>query len=171
MSDSGTQMNTPAVSVDRLSQLEQARTAIMHGGQAHSPWVADWISQSWHRCLSQGMQPHYQVGFDPVSGAHIKRTLEQHHELVESARPELERLGRAIAGTSFFPLITDAKGVVIDVGAGVDRHDRRVDVIARVGVDLSEQAVGTSAICAALIEKKTGVVTPWRTFFQRHLHL
>ena len=154
MSDSGTQMNTPAVSVDRLSQLEQARTAIMHGGQAHSPWVADWISQSWHRCLSQGMQPHYQVGFDPVSGAHIKRTLEQHHELVESARPELERLGRAIAGTSFFPLITDAKGVVIDVGAGVDRHDRRVDVIARVGVDLSEQAVGTSAICAALIEKK-----------------
>ena len=98
-------MNTPAVSVDRLSQLEQARTAIMHGGQAHSPWVADWISQSWHRCLSQGMQPHYQVGFDPVSGAHIKRTLEQHHELVQSARPELERLGRAIAGTSFFPLI------------------------------------------------------------------
>lgn len=170
MSDSGTQMNTPAVTVDRLSQLEQARTAIMHDGQAHSPWVADWISQSWHRCLSQGMQPHYQVGFDPVSGAHIKRTLDQQHELVQAARPELERLGRAIAGTSFFPLITDAKGVVIDVGAGVDRHDRRIDVIARVGVDLSEQAVGTSAICAALIEK-TSVVTPWRTFFQRHLHL
>lgn len=149
-------MNTPAIAVaaNRLSQVEQARTAIMHDGETHSPLVADWITQSWHRCLSQGMQPHYQVGFDPLSAAHIQRTLDQHHELIEAARPELERLGRAIAGTSFFPLITDAKGVVIDVGAGVDRHDRRVDVIARVGVDLSEQAVGTSAICAALIEKK-----------------
>lgn len=147
-------MNTSAVSVNRLSQLELARTAIMQDGDTHSPLVSDWISQSWQRCLAQGMQPHYQVGFDPLSSAHIKRTLDQHHELIQAARPELERLGRAIAGTSFFPLITDASGVVIDVGAGVDRHDRRVDVIARVGVDLSEQAVGTSAICAALIEKK-----------------
>ncbi len=154
MPDSDLYMSTTSVTVQRLSQLEQARTAIMHDGDTHSPLVADWISQSWQRCLAQGMQPHYQVGFDPLSGAHVKRTLDQNHELIQAARPELERLGRAIAGTSFFPLITDAQGVVIDVGAGVDRHDRRVDVIARIGIDLSEQAVGTSAICAALIEQK-----------------
>lgn len=154
MPDIGLHMNMSAVTVNRLALLEQARTAIMQDGDTHSPLVADWISQSWQRCLAQGMQPHYQVGFDPLSDAHIKRTLDQHHALIQAARPELERLGRAIAGTSFFPLITDAKGMVIEVGAGVDRHDRRVDVIARVGIDLSEQAVGTSAICAALIEQK-----------------
>ncbi|MFM7800717.1 MAG: helix-turn-helix domain-containing protein [Limnohabitans sp.] len=147
-------MNISAVSFNRLALLEQARNAIMRDGDSLSPLVAHWISQSWHRCLSQGMQPHDPVGFDPLSSAHIKRTLDQHHELIQAARPELERLGRAIAGTSFFPLITDAKGMVIEVGAGVDRHDRRADVIARVGVDLSEQSVGTSAICAALIERK-----------------
>ena len=154
LSDSGLHMSTTSVNVHRLSQVEQARTAILHEGDTHSPLVADWISQSWQRCLSQGMQPHDEVGFDPLSGAHVKRTLDQNHELIQAARPELERLGRAIAGTSFFPLITDAQGVVIDVGAGVDRHDRRVDVIARIGIDLSERAVGTSAICAALIEQK-----------------
>ncbi|NBX61870.1 MAG: histidine kinase [Betaproteobacteria bacterium] len=117
-------MSTPSVNVHRLSQVEQARTAIMHEGDTHSPLVADWISQSWQRCLSQGMQPHDEVGFDPLSGAHVKRTLDQNHELIQAARP------------------------------GVDRHDRRVDVIARIGIDLSERAVGTSAICAALIEQK-----------------
>ncbi len=147
-------MTTTTVTVNRLSQLDQARAAILQEGAQSSPLVADWISDSWLRCLSTGMQPHFQVAFDPLTQSHIRRTLDQNHELVQAAHPELERLGRAIAGTSFFALITDANGVVIDVGGAIDRHDRRVDAIARVGVELSEQSVGTTAISAALTEKK-----------------
>ncbi len=147
-------MTTDTVTLNRLTQLEQARAAILFEGAISSPLLPDWISQSWQRCLSSGMQPHFQVAFDPLSSSHIKRTLDQNRELVQAAHPELERLSRAIAGTSFFALITDAKGVVIDVGSTIDRHDRRVDAIARVGVELSEQSVGTTAISAALTEKK-----------------
>jgi len=147
-------MNTHTLSVNRLSQIEQARLNVMNEGAMASPWLSDWISQSWQRCLQQGMQPHYEVGFAPLSQAQITRTLDKNHAFVQAARPELERLGRAIAGTSFFALLTDAHGVVVDVGGDIDRQDKRIDAIARIGIDLSEQAVGTTAICAALNEKK-----------------
>ena len=147
-------MRTTELTDLRLSELSQARQAILHEGAHHSPWVSDWISQSWQRCLANGLAPHQSVGFDPIHTAQLRRTLEQHHDLIQSARPELERLSRAIAGTSFFALITDAKGTVIDVGQGANLQDRRVQAIARVGVDLSEAAVGTSAIGTTLHEKK-----------------
>jgi len=42
--------------------------------------------------------------------------------------------------------------VVIDVNGPVDRHNPSASLIARVGVDLSERAVGTTAIGASLTE-------------------
>ena len=58
----------------------------------------------------------------------------------------------AIAGMRYFAMLTNARGVVIDVQGAVDRHDPRSQLIGRVGVDLSEAAVGTTAIGAALTE-------------------
>ena len=40
----------------------------------------------------------------------------------------------------------------MDVNGAIDRRDRRVDLITRIGVDLSEDSVGTTAIGAALTE-------------------
>jgi len=64
----------------------------------------------------------------------------------------LTQLTRAIAGMHYFALLTDARGVVIEVQGAVDRSDPRARAIARVGIDLSESAVGTTAIGAALAE-------------------
>ena len=53
-------------------------------------------------------------------------------------------------------ILTDADGIVIDVGAlpaGSDAADRHARDIARVGIDLSERAVGTTAIGAVLAEQ------------------
>jgi transcriptional regulator of acetoin/glycerol metabolism len=80
------------------------------------PSLPDWISHSWRRCLDNGLHPDHSVEFDAVSAGHITRTLEQQREFVQAAQPEIERLCRAIAGTSFFALLTDAKGVVLYVG-------------------------------------------------------
>ena len=52
----------------------------------------------------------------------------------------------------YFALLTDARGVVIEVQGAVDRNDPRAHAIGRVGIDLSEAAVGTTAIGAALAE-------------------
>jgi transcriptional regulator of acetoin/glycerol metabolism len=145
-------MNNAVSTIDRLTLLDQARQAVLVEGETSSPLVAEWISHSWRRCLHSGLNPDYSVAFDAVSAAHITRTLDLQRDFVQAAQPEIERLCRAIAGTSFFALLTDAQGVVLDVGGSIDRHDKRVEAIARVGVDLSEASVGTTAISAALTE-------------------
>jgi transcriptional regulator of acetoin/glycerol metabolism len=73
---------------------------------------------------------------------------------VPVARPVLERLGRAIANTRYFAILTDAQGIVIDVNGPIDRSDRRAQLITRIGVDLSERSVGTTAIGAVLAEQQ-----------------
>jgi transcriptional regulator of acetoin/glycerol metabolism len=43
---------------------------------------------------------------------------------------------------------------VVDVNGPIDRRDRRADLITRIGTDLSEQRVGTTAIGTALTERQ-----------------
>ncbi len=154
MHDSPALMKTELLANNRLQQIDRARQAVMVDGQAQAPWVQPWISNSWQRCIQLGLQAEDTVEFNPVSASHARHTLDHQHDLIQSAQPELERLGRAIAGTQFFALITDANGILLDVGGQIDKHDKRVTALARVGVDLSEQAIGTSAISAALIEQR-----------------
>jgi sigma-54 dependent transcriptional regulator, acetoin dehydrogenase operon transcriptional activator AcoR len=81
-----------------------------------------------------------------------RRILDANQPLVRAARPVLDRLSRALASSRYFAILTDQQGIVIDAHGPIDRSDRRADLITRVGVDLSERAVGTTAIGAALAE-------------------
>jgi len=143
----------PASPENRLARIDAARRAVMHGESAGRSAVEPWIERSWRRCLDSGQRPEHKVTFDAVSGPLLRRTLESNRDLVEAARPVLATLGRAIASTRYFAILTNAAGVVVDVNGPIDRTDRRATLIARVGVDLSEASVGTTAIGAALIER------------------
>ncbi|MCW5648974.1 MAG: GAF domain-containing protein [Ramlibacter sp.] len=142
----------------RLMQIRQARHAVMIEGRSMTDLMVDswferaWIERSWQRCLASGQRPDQRVAFDVLPAEARRRTEEASHDLVTVARPVLERLGRAIANTRYFAILTDAKGVVIDVNGPIDRSDRRAQLITRIGVDLSERSVGTTAIGAVLAE-------------------
>jgi sigma-54 dependent transcriptional regulator, acetoin dehydrogenase operon transcriptional activator AcoR len=137
----------------RLNQIEQARRAVLHEGRAASGVLPSaWIERSWLRCLANGKRPEQDVSFDMIAPQVMRRTEEGNHALLEAARPTLERLGKAIASTRYFAILTNADGVVVDVSGPIDRGDRRAEVITRIGVDLSERSVGTTAIGAALSE-------------------
>ena len=138
---------------DRMQTIAQARQQLLHEGSALPvPALAPWLQQSWQRCQSWGLQPGQRIGFDAVSTARMRQVQEASRPLVQAARPVLAELVRAMGNIGYFAILTNAEGVVIDVHGPVDRSDRRADVIARVGVDLSERAVGTTAISAALTE-------------------
>jgi sigma-54 dependent transcriptional regulator, acetoin dehydrogenase operon transcriptional activator AcoR len=140
---------------DRLARIGHARQAVLHGDPlpaGTAPLVENWIERSWIRCLAQGHRPEQAPSFDMVSAAALRRTLEANHRLVQAAAPVLEKLGRAIADTRYFAILTNQAGVVINVNGPIDRRDRRADMITRIGTDLSEQQVGTTAIGAALTE-------------------
>ncbi|MDM0016126.1 helix-turn-helix domain-containing protein [Variovorax saccharolyticus] len=146
---------------ERSLSILQARREWIDGERAADPLAArvePWLVRSWQRCLAAGHRPQQRVSFDPVSAQGMRRATERNRALVTAARPVLERLSRAIADTRYFAILTDADGIVVDVGAlpsGSDPAARHARDIARIGVDLSERAVGTTAIGAALAERES----------------
>jgi sigma-54 dependent transcriptional regulator, acetoin dehydrogenase operon transcriptional activator AcoR len=137
----------------RLSQISQARQSVLYEGRSVSGVLAyPWIERSWLRCLANGNRPEQEVSFDVIAPQVMRRTEEGNHVLLEAARPTLEKLGKAIASTRYFAILTNANGVVVDVSGPIDRRDRRAELITRIGTDLSERSVGTTAIGAALGE-------------------
>ncbi len=160
MHSSSLAAGTPAPTAQRTILIAQARRALIeHGATGSSndatqvlPRVAPWIGRSWQRCLSAGRQPQQRVSFDAVSNASASALAEQNRSLVVAAKPVLDRLARAIVDTRYFAILTDARGFVVDVRGVPANAGRPAIDIARVGVDLSERAVGTTAIGAALAE-------------------
>ena len=138
---------------DRLPAIAQARQQLLHERSEQRPnGLAPWLQRGWQRCMAWDLSPGQRVGFDAVSAARMRQVQEASQPLVQAARPVLAELVRAMGNIGYFAILTNAEGVVVDVHGPVDRSDRRADVIARVGVDLSERAVGTTAISAALTE-------------------
>jgi transcriptional regulator of acetoin/glycerol metabolism len=139
---------------DRLALIADARRSVLQDG-ALTPMaaLAPWIERSWRRCLASGHRPEQALAFDTVSAQELRRTHEANRALVEAARPVLDMLGRAIANTRYFAILTNPRGVVVDAHGPIDRSDRRADLITRIGADLGESSVGTTAIGAALIEQ------------------
>ena len=143
----------PPPPTERQHLIAQARSALLSLKPEPSPLAIEpWIVRSWQRCLANGHQPAQPLAFNMVSAPAVQRTADQHAALLQAARPVLAQLTRAIAGMHYFALLTDARGVVIEVQGAVDRNDPRAHAIGRVGIDLSEAAVGTTAIGAALAE-------------------
>ncbi|MGZ5271436.1 MAG: helix-turn-helix domain-containing protein [Ramlibacter sp.] len=142
----------------RMQQIEQARRAVLVDGASAMDVLPGgaagrhWIERSWRRCLAQGLRPGERVQFQPVAAQAMRRAEDASHALLQAARPVMSRLARAIAGSRYFAVLTDAQGTVVGVDGAIDRSDRRADLITRIGVDLSERAVGTTAIGAALTE-------------------
>lgn len=168
-------MNLPGASAgaDRLLRIAQARRAVMDEGRSMTDvlvagWYdAAWIERSWRRCLGQGQRPHHNVGFDLLPEPQMRRVADANRVLVSAARPVLQQLGRAIASIRYFAILTNADGVVIDTQGPIDRGDPRAAVITRVGVDLSERSVGTTAIGAALTELQPVWLHRGEHFFQQ----
>lgn len=143
----------PAAPVSRLDAIARARRALLSSGGGDSgAQVAPWIARSWRRCLDMGHAPRSAVAFDLLTAQAMRRTRDANLTLTRVAQPVLQQLGQALAQTRYFAILTNAEGVVVDVNGPIDRSDRRADLITRVGVDLSERCVGTTAIGAVLTE-------------------
>ena len=157
---------------ERSAAIAQARRELIHGEAPRSRSavrIEPWILRSWERCLESGRQPQQRIAFEPVSRSAERDAAERNRALVSAARPVIERLSRAIADTRYFAVLTDAEGIVVDVGPlpdGTDTASRYARNIARVGVDLSERAVGTSAISTALAEQESVWLHRGEHFFE-----
>lgn len=143
----------PRAPADRLTLIAQARHAVFEAREPQrAPRLAPWVERSWQRCLAMGLEPGRSVSFEPVSAAQSRLALESNQPLLRAAAPVIRSLARAMAHTRYFAILTDARGTVIDANGPIDPHDPLASRIARVGVDLSERAVGTTAIGTTLTD-------------------
>lgn len=157
----------PATPANRLQQIEQARQHVLFGlGTGAVVGVLPEIERSWRRCLAMGFHPHHRVVFDTVTAPAMNRALQESRALREAAAPVIRSMSRAMLHTRYFALLTNARGMIIDVQGPLDRSNPHVAAIARIGVDLSEAAVGTTAISTTLTDLQPVWLHRGEHFFQ-----
>lgn len=137
----------------RLTRISTAREAVLHNrDNTPQAFLDPVIERSWRRCLANGFDPHRKVLFEAVTSQAPRETRDANRPLLDAAGPVIRSLTRTMLHTGYFAILTDACGVVIDVQGPVDQHNPHVSAIARVGLDLSENAAGTTAIGTTLSE-------------------
>lgn len=157
----------PPTVLDRQQQIQLARHHGLQLGQMDQTMGMEaWLVDSWTRCLALGHQPDDRVAFEPVIQGEIQARTEHNQPLIQAARPVISSLLDTLSDTRYFAVVTDLDGIVIDAHGPCISQDRRARDVARLGVNLSEQAVGTTAISGALHERKPVWLHQGEHYFQ-----
>jgi sigma-54 dependent transcriptional regulator, acetoin dehydrogenase operon transcriptional activator AcoR len=123
-----------------------ARRRFFEEGVRPSGMVSEAVIQSWSRCLRSNPDPMRPAVFEPVTVSRVHSALRANRQLLEAADEELRRLQVTLSGTSGTAILTDPQGVVIGTTFTPTRsHEQVMPVAARIGVNVSEDAVGTTA--------------------------
>ena len=129
----------------RAARVELARKRYFDEGIAPSGVVSDAVFQSWTRCQRLHGDPGGKVAFQPVTASRTHLSLQKNRDLRNAWFEQLPALENAFATTSCAVMLTDASGVLIGATCVGRAHERLMPIATRLGVDLSEEAVGTTA--------------------------
>ena len=123
-----------------------ARRQFFEEGVRPSGLVGEAVIQSWLRCSRTHADRQRIVPFDAVTPSRLHATLARNRELLEVARQELAQMENMLAGTDCRVILTDRDGVVVHVSdQPAAAHQPVLRKTARVGVNISERVVGTTA--------------------------
>jgi transcriptional regulator of acetoin/glycerol metabolism len=107
--------------------------------------VSDVVFQSWARCYRSHHQPTDRVEFQPVSNSRSQLALQKNRVLHDAWLQELPALGAALGSASCSAILTEANGVLIAVSPSGNHDQNIIPVAHRIGINLSEEYVGTTA--------------------------
>jgi sigma-54 dependent transcriptional regulator, acetoin dehydrogenase operon transcriptional activator AcoR len=144
-----------------------ARERFFAEGQRPTGLVSEAVIQSWQRCLQARRLPPERLGFDPVTASRQHRALQRGRPLLEAASPVLQRLEAALAATGARALLCDGDGVVVHRTPAAGGPEPVLTLAARVGVDLSEAVVGTTAPGIVLRSGRACTVTAGEHYFEQ----
>jgi transcriptional regulator of acetoin/glycerol metabolism len=122
-----------------------ARERFFEEGDRPSGLVGEGVIQSWYLCVQARRKPSEAVDFNPVTRNRIHSVLSRNRMLLDAAADELMQLQTTLAGSACQAILTDAKGVVVHATRSTATHDRVLRLASRVGIDLGEECVGTTA--------------------------
>lgn len=137
-------MNSPFIMIQE-DRVMLARRKYFEEGILPTGIVSDSIFQSWTRCHRANQRPQEKIEFQPVSASRSHLSLQRNRTLHEAWQSELPSLGSVLGSANCSAILTDATGVLIGA-TPASQHDQKIISIAhRVGVNLSEEHVGTTA--------------------------
>lgn len=126
-------------------RLVLARERFFENGDRPTGLVSEGVIQSWYRCVQAHRNPHESLDFNPVTRSRIHSVLSRNRALLSGAAIELMQLENTLGDTACHALLTDANGVLIHATRSTADHDRLLPLICRVGVNLAEDYMGTTA--------------------------
>lgn len=132
--------------VTAQQRLALARRRYFEEGVRPSGLVNEAVIQSWQRCQQAHQDPARVPAFNQVTTSRIHTVLARSRLLLEAASDELSQLQATLAGTTSTVMLTDAQGVIVGTTfAGARPEEMLMPIASRVGVNLAEEAVGTTA--------------------------
>jgi len=129
----------------RSDLIVLARRRYFEEGRAPTGVISDAVFQSWARCQRLHVDPARRVEFEPVTASRTQLALLKHWQLREAWQGELRELEAVLAATSCAAMLTEPSGVLIGATCAGRAHEHLMPVATRLGVNLSEEAVGTTA--------------------------
>ena len=129
----------------RPARIELARQRYFEEGQLPTGVVSEAVFESWSRCLRLHGSPHEEALFEPVTTSRTQLALMKNRQLHQAWLDEAARLEAILGSTSCSAMLTDASGVLIGSSCVGRSHEALMPVATRLGVNLSEDAVGTTA--------------------------
>jgi transcriptional regulator of acetoin/glycerol metabolism len=152
--------------VTAQQRLALARRRYFEEGVRPSGMVSEAVIQSWQRCMQSHHDPSRVPEFNPVTTSRIHSVLGRNRLLIEVASDELSQLQATLAGTTGTAILTDAHGVIVGTTfAGERPQEMLMPLIARVGVNLAEEAVGTNAPAITARTAQASVVQGCEHYF------
>jgi transcriptional regulator of acetoin/glycerol metabolism len=133
-----------------------------------SGMVSDTVIQSWERCLSKGRSIQEAVQPRILPQNELKNSLRRSHRIVGAAEPELQKLDATLAQTGCSAVLLDPAGVVVRASPEQMASGHLARRLARPGVDMSEDAIGTSAPGIVINSGKAARVDCAEHYFTGH---
>jgi sigma-54 dependent transcriptional regulator, acetoin dehydrogenase operon transcriptional activator AcoR len=157
----------PSLLQSHAARVGLARQRFFEEGQAPTGMVGEAVFESWARCLRLIGNPHEPVSFQPVTASRTQLALVKNRPLLQAWMDELPRLEAILGNTSCAAMLTDASGVLIAASCVGRAHEQLMPVATRLGVNLSEEAVGTTAPGVAARTGKAVCVLGGRTLLRQ----
>jgi sigma-54 dependent transcriptional regulator, acetoin dehydrogenase operon transcriptional activator AcoR len=149
----------------RPARIELARQRFFEEGQSPTGVVGEAVFESWARCLRLHGNPRVRATFEPVTASRTQLALMKNPHLRQAWQDELPRLESVLSATACAAMLTDATGVLIGASCVGRSHEELMPVATRLGVNLSEDAVGTTAPGVAARTGKAVCVMGGEHFF------
>lgn len=142
-----------------------ARQRFFEEGLRPDGLVPEAVIQSWGRCAGAHRKPAERVAFAPLARSQVAATLARHRPLLDAARPELAQLEAVLAGTACKVFLTSPDGVILHATPTAPRGGALMPAVSRIGVDIGERSVGTSAPGIAALTGSACVVRGAEHYF------